>query len=57
MNGHDILIVAATFSQPGPVRIILPSALRAAHNLVLALDTALEHGAQASSRDGQKVVH
>jgi D-alanyl-D-alanine carboxypeptidase (penicillin-binding protein 5/6) len=42
VNGHNTLIVAATFGQPGPARTILPNALRAGHNLVLALDTALD---------------
>jgi serine-type D-Ala-D-Ala carboxypeptidase (penicillin-binding protein 5/6) len=49
VNGHNILIVAATFGQPGPAGTILANALQAGHNLVLALDTALDHGAQASS--------
>jgi hypothetical protein len=34
-------IVAATFGQPGTAETILPDALRAGHNLVLALDRAL----------------
>jgi serine-type D-Ala-D-Ala carboxypeptidase (penicillin-binding protein 5/6) len=45
VNGHNILIVAAAFGQPGPAGTILPNALQAGHNLVLALDTALDHGA------------
>ena len=50
VNGHNILIVAATFGQPGPAGTILPNALQAAHNLVLALDTALNPDAQPGSR-------
>jgi D-alanyl-D-alanine carboxypeptidase (penicillin-binding protein 5/6) len=42
VNGHHILIVAATFGQPGTARTILPNALRAGRNLVLALETALD---------------
>jgi hypothetical protein len=49
VNGHNILIVAATFGQPGPAGTILANALQAGHNLVLALDTALDHDAQAGS--------
>jgi D-alanyl-D-alanine carboxypeptidase (penicillin-binding protein 5/6) len=44
VNGHRTLIVAATFGQPGTAGTILPNALRAGHNLVLALDTALDPG-------------
>lgn len=42
-SGHRILIVAAAFGQPGTAQTILPNALRAGHNLVLALDRALGH--------------
>jgi hypothetical protein len=35
------LIVAATLGQPGTAGTIRPNALRAGHNLVLALDRAL----------------
>jgi hypothetical protein len=42
VNGHNVLIVAATFGQPGSAGTILPNALRAGRNLVLALDTALD---------------
>jgi serine-type D-Ala-D-Ala carboxypeptidase (penicillin-binding protein 5/6) len=42
VNGHRTLIVAATFGQPGTAGTILPNALQAGHNLVLALDTALD---------------
>jgi serine-type D-Ala-D-Ala carboxypeptidase (penicillin-binding protein 5/6) len=54
VNRHNILIVAATFGQPGPAGTILANALQAGHNLVLALDTALDHGAQAGSRDNSE---
>jgi D-alanyl-D-alanine carboxypeptidase (penicillin-binding protein 5/6) len=54
VNEHNILIVAATFGQPGPAGTILANALQAGHNLVLALDTALDHGAQAGSRDNSQ---
>jgi serine-type D-Ala-D-Ala carboxypeptidase (penicillin-binding protein 5/6) len=54
VNGHRILIVAATFGQPGTAGTILPNALQAGHNLLLALDTALGPGAQPRSRDDQR---
>jgi D-alanyl-D-alanine carboxypeptidase (penicillin-binding protein 5/6) len=40
-GGRKSLIVAATFGQPGTAETILPNALQAGHNLVLALDRAL----------------
>jgi D-alanyl-D-alanine carboxypeptidase (penicillin-binding protein 5/6) len=40
-SGRKTLIVAATLGQPGTAGTILPNALRAGHNLVLALDRAL----------------
>jgi D-alanyl-D-alanine carboxypeptidase (penicillin-binding protein 5/6) len=43
-SGHRTLIVAAVLGQPGTAQTILPNALRAGHNLVLALDRALGHG-------------
>ena len=43
-SGHRTLILAAVFGQPGTAQTILPNALRAGHNLVLALDRALGHG-------------
>jgi D-alanyl-D-alanine carboxypeptidase (penicillin-binding protein 5/6) len=46
LNRQRTLIVAATFGQPGPAGTILPNALRAGRDLVLALDTALDPGAQ-----------
>ena len=45
-GGHRTLIVAATFGQPGTAGTILPNALQAGHNLVLALDRALGSGVQ-----------
>jgi len=42
-SGRTTLIVTATFGQPGTAQTILPNALRAGHNLVLALDRALGH--------------
>jgi D-alanyl-D-alanine carboxypeptidase (penicillin-binding protein 5/6) len=50
-SGHRTLIVAATFGQPGTAGTILPNALQAGHNLVLALDRALGSGVQSGSRD------
>ena len=47
VNGHDTLIVAAAFGQPGTAATILPNALQAGHNLVLALDAALGAGVGA----------
>jgi serine-type D-Ala-D-Ala carboxypeptidase (penicillin-binding protein 5/6) len=44
VGGRKTLIVAATFGQPGTARTILPNALQAGHNLVLALDRALGPG-------------
>jgi D-alanyl-D-alanine carboxypeptidase (penicillin-binding protein 5/6) len=44
VHGHRTLIVAATFGQPGTAGTILPNALHAGHNLVLALATALGPG-------------
>ena len=41
VGGRRTLIVAAAFGQPGTAATILPNALRAGHDLVLALDTAL----------------
>jgi D-alanyl-D-alanine carboxypeptidase (penicillin-binding protein 5/6) len=41
VGGRKTLIVAATFGQPGSAQTILPHALRAGHDLVLALDRAL----------------
>ncbi|HEY6495748.1 MAG TPA: hypothetical protein VIZ43_20905 [Trebonia sp.] len=46
-DGHDTLIIGATFGQPGTAQTILPNALRAGHNLLLALDRALGRGGRA----------
>ena len=54
VNGRHTLIVAATFGQPGTAGTILPNALQAGHNLVLALDSALDPGAQPGSRDNSE---
>jgi len=54
VNGRDTLIVAATFGQPGTAGTILPNALRAGDSLVLALDTALDPGAQPRSSDNSE---
>ena len=50
-SGRKTLIVAAAFGQPGTAATILPNALQAGHNLVLALDSALGAGGQSGSRD------
>jgi D-alanyl-D-alanine carboxypeptidase (penicillin-binding protein 5/6) len=50
-GGRNTLIVAATFGQPGTAGTILPNALQAGHNLVLALDRALGSDVQSGSRD------
>ena len=51
VRGRKTLIVAATFGQPGTAGTILPHALQAGHDLVLALDRALGAGGQSGSRD------
>jgi D-alanyl-D-alanine carboxypeptidase (penicillin-binding protein 5/6) len=40
-GAHSTLIVAATFGQPGTAQTILPNALQAGHELLLALDRAI----------------
>jgi D-alanyl-D-alanine carboxypeptidase (penicillin-binding protein 5/6) len=52
-RGHDTLIVAATFGQPGTMAAMLPNALQAGHQLVLALDRALA-GQSAQHVSGKK---
>jgi D-alanyl-D-alanine carboxypeptidase (penicillin-binding protein 5/6) len=52
-SGRKTLIVAAAFGQPGTAGTILPNALRAGHNLVLALDRALDPGTR-QARQGRK---
>jgi D-alanyl-D-alanine carboxypeptidase (penicillin-binding protein 5/6) len=50
VRGHDTLIVAATFGQPGTMATMLPNALQAGHQLVLAVGRALAgQGAQYTS--------
>ncbi|HEX9042816.1 MAG TPA: D-alanyl-D-alanine carboxypeptidase [Trebonia sp.] len=50
-SGRKTLIVAAVFGQPGTARTILPHALQAGHDLVLALNAALGAGVRSGSRD------
>ena len=50
-GGRKTLVVAATFGQPGTAKTILPHALQAGHDLVLALDTALGASVRSGSRD------
>jgi D-alanyl-D-alanine carboxypeptidase (penicillin-binding protein 5/6) len=52
-RGHDTLIVAATFGQPGTMATMLPTALQAGHQLVLALGRALA-GQSAQHLSGKK---
>jgi D-alanyl-D-alanine carboxypeptidase (penicillin-binding protein 5/6) len=52
-RGHDTLIVAATFGQPGTMATMLPNALQAGHQLVLALGRALA-GQNAQHTSGNK---
>jgi len=40
-RGHDTLIVAATFGQPGTIATMLPTALHAGHQLILTVARAL----------------
>jgi D-alanyl-D-alanine carboxypeptidase (penicillin-binding protein 5/6) len=49
-SGRNTLIVAATLGQPGTAQTILPNALQAGHDLVLALDRALSDGASQGRR-------
>jgi D-alanyl-D-alanine carboxypeptidase (penicillin-binding protein 5/6) len=53
VRGHDTLIVAAALGQPGSMATMLPSALQAGHQLVLALDRALA-GRSAQHASGGK---
>jgi len=50
-SGRKTLIVAAAFGQPGTPETILPNALQAGRNLVLALDHALGLGARQGRKD------
>jgi hypothetical protein len=52
-RGHDTLIVAATFGQPGTMATMLPNALQAGRQLVLALGRALA-GRSARHIGGEK---
>jgi D-alanyl-D-alanine carboxypeptidase (penicillin-binding protein 5/6) len=52
-RGHHTLIVAATFGQPGTMATMLPHALQAGHQLVLALGHALA-GQSAQHISGKK---
>jgi D-alanyl-D-alanine carboxypeptidase (penicillin-binding protein 5/6) len=52
-RGHGTLIVAATFGQPGTMATMLPTALQAGHQLVLALGRALA-GQSAQHLSGNK---
>ncbi len=55
-RGHDTLIVAATFGQPGTMATMLPTALQAGHQLVLALGRALA-GQSAQHISGKTGKH
>jgi serine-type D-Ala-D-Ala carboxypeptidase (penicillin-binding protein 5/6) len=50
VSGRKTLIVAVTLGQPGTAGTILPNALQASHDLLLALDRALAPGGQSGSR-------
>ena len=52
-RGHDTLIVAAAFSQPGRLAAMLPNALQAGHQLIVALGHALT-GQSAQHISGKK---
>jgi D-alanyl-D-alanine carboxypeptidase (penicillin-binding protein 5/6) len=52
-RGRDTLIVAATFGQPGTIATMLPTALQAGHQLVLAVGGALT-GQSAQHISGNK---
>jgi D-alanyl-D-alanine carboxypeptidase (penicillin-binding protein 5/6) len=53
VSGRKTLIVAATFGQPGTAGTILPNALQAGHNLMLALDSALGSGSGQARQGNQ----
>ena len=55
VRGHDTLIVAAAFGQPGTAASMLPNALQAGRQLVLALGRALA-GQSAPHASGSKVT-
>jgi D-alanyl-D-alanine carboxypeptidase (penicillin-binding protein 5/6) len=52
-RGHSTLIVAAAFGQPGTMATMLPNALHAGHQLVMALGRALA-GQSAQHTSGNK---
>jgi D-alanyl-D-alanine carboxypeptidase (penicillin-binding protein 5/6) len=52
-RGHDTLIIAATFGQPGTMATMLPTALQAGYQLVLALGRAVA-GQSAQHSSGNK---
>jgi D-alanyl-D-alanine carboxypeptidase (penicillin-binding protein 5/6) len=52
-RGHDTLVVAAAFSQPGALAAMLPNALQAGHQLIVALGRALT-GQNAPHVSGKK---
>ena len=52
-RGHDTLVVAATFGQPGALAAMLPDALQAGHQLMVALGRALT-GPKAQHISGKK---
>jgi D-alanyl-D-alanine carboxypeptidase (penicillin-binding protein 5/6) len=54
VGGRSTLVVAATLGQPGSAQTILPNALRAGHDLVLAVDTALDTALGAGGRSGSR---
>jgi hypothetical protein len=54
-RGHDTLIVAATFGQPGTLAAMLPAALQAGHQLMVALGHALA-GQNAPHISGKKAA-
>ncbi len=55
-RGRRTLIVAAAFGQPGTAQTILPNALVAGHDLVLALDHALRQAARRRLRAGRQAA-
>ena len=52
-RGHDTLVVAAAFGQPGTLAAMLPNALQAGHQLMVALGRALA-GQNAQHTGGKK---
>jgi D-alanyl-D-alanine carboxypeptidase (penicillin-binding protein 5/6) len=57
-DGHETLIVAAAFGQPGTLASMLPTALQAGHQLVQAVDRALAgSSAQQASTPQARTPH